>query len=125
MRSRRSLSRTLFRSKTAMLGCTLVLALIAALPVALAFVPAETFSVEGAGTGTGDLSAAALSSLDRDLQTNRTLPPHARQTSTFVSLTLLPAVAPSLRSECRESVVTSPPASWAPGPSDARHPLLL
>ena len=78
--------------------------------------------------GTGDLSAAALSSLDRDLQTSRTLPPHAR--TTFVSLTLLPGAllsgnAPSTRVDACGRVLVLPPASWAPGPRDARHPLLL
>lgn len=114
-------------SRTAVIGSTFVLALVAALPIALALVPAETFSSEaGAGAGTGDLTAAAVSSLDRDLQTNRTLPPHVRQTcSTFVSLVTIAGEEPGTHLQGCGRVLVPPPATWCAGPTDARHPLLL
>lgn len=115
------------RTRTVCIGSALVLALIAALPVALAFVPAETFTSDaGAGMGTGDLSAAALSSLDRDLQTSRALPPHTpAPRSTFVTLVLPSGAAPATRVEGCGRVLAPPSASWRTGSRDDRHPLLL
>ena len=65
-------------SGTALLGTVLVIALVAALPAALALCPVDTLCGDGAGAGTGDLVAAALSGLDRDLHAPRFLPAHTR-----------------------------------------------
>lgn len=63
-------------------GSLLVVALVLALPLTLAFCPADTLGssdgASGVGAGTGDEIAAALSSLDRDLHGGRVLPEPAR-----------------------------------------------
>jgi hypothetical protein len=67
------------RSRLAWTGTALVLALVVALPLTLALLPPSALGGEsGAGAGTGDLAAAALSHLDQDLQVQRLLPPHER-----------------------------------------------
>ena len=62
-------------------GTLLVIALVVALPLTLALCPASALdggTASGAGAGTGDVVAAALSSLDRDLHGTRLLPAPAR-----------------------------------------------
>lgn len=67
-----------------LLGTVLVLTLVALLPLALALMPTDGGTSEGAdtagiGSGVGELSAAALSALHRDLSARQTgsedLPP--------------------------------------------------
>lgn len=56
------------------LGSALVLLMVVALPVMLAVLPAESLTEDHAGAGAGDLTAAALNSLDRGLQDGRVTP---------------------------------------------------
>ena len=76
--SRRTLSPSDVRSDASrrdpvvLVGTLLVLALVALLPLALALVTASGGSDDGGvGSGTGELSAAALSALHRDLNARR------------------------------------------------------
>ena len=68
-----SSSRTLRdRDAIVWIGTLLVLALVAILPLALALVSADGATDDvGIGSGAGELSAAALSALHRDLNTKR------------------------------------------------------
>ena len=67
--------------RVARCGTLLVIALVVALPLTLALCPASALDgggASGAGAGTGDVVAAALSSLDRDLHGIPLLPAPAR-----------------------------------------------
>jgi hypothetical protein len=113
-------------ANTVPLGMILVLGLVAALPVALALVPSETLHGDmGAGAGSGDLCAAALSSLDHDLQNSRALPGADNQAVlVFLDIGVLgheETTIPGawLRAEAER------PGSCTAGTTGASHPLLL
>lgn len=121
-------------SPLATCGALVVLALVLALPLVLAFCPVEALTgqdgMSGVGAGTGDEVAAAVSSLDRQLQDSERLPPPARRGHTPGSDS--PFLAPSI--ERGALLRTGPPRSGSrPGtPGDARvgltdlgHQLLL
>lgn len=75
----RSTTRIEHLDAVARAGTLLVVALVCALPLAMALCPPS--ALNGAGAGTGDVVAAALSSLDRDLNGARLLPePERRDT---------------------------------------------
>ena len=70
------LQRATAQDRIVLLGTILVLALVALLPLALALVPADDGAAgdadaAGIGSGAGELSAAALSALHRDLNNKR------------------------------------------------------
>ena len=123
--------RALNRDPVLLLGIGLVLLLVAALPLALALFSADMQGGDsGVGSGAGELSAAALSSLDRDLQTQRLLPVHGgKPTPCFLALLGLPegdsALAtrsPSLLQPSRDALASDPPSA---GPGGDGFPLLL
>jgi hypothetical protein len=119
-RSRRATTRTVRIG----LGCVLVL--VAALPFALALVGAQTIGHD-AGMGSGDLCAAALSALDRDLHSNRALPPAAQDAAR--AFLALPAPAPLPGADEHPLAAAGQaepawPACCTAGPTDAPHPLL-
>jgi len=127
--------RVLDQDPILLLGIGLVLMLVAALPLALALSNADMQSGDaGFGSGAGELSAAALSSLDRDLQTRRLLPTDGgTSTPCFLALRVSPGVMshgerePAARSraflQSIEAALASGPAHAGPGADGI--PLLL
>ena len=114
-------------------GSLLVIALVVALPLTLAFCPASALDgggASGAGAGTGDVIAAALSSLDRDLHGTRLLPAPTRCTqpalgptlflsSTDVGTDAFDATAPPSMGSREDT-----PGDARPGPHGFGFPLL-
>ena len=107
-------------------GTVLVLALVAVLPIALALVSADGHADDvGIGSGAGELSAAALSALHRDLNTKRSgsdeLPSHSeRLVPSFLAAlacTSTGAVAPDLPAHDPTYGNTGSTAYGEPAPS--------
>ncbi|MDF1701371.1 MAG: hypothetical protein P1V36_09475 [Planctomycetota bacterium] len=118
-------------------GSLLVIALVVALPLAMACCPADMLGgsdgASGVGAGTGDEVAAALTSLDRDLHGARILPAPARNdlacaaalgtsalATSIAFLHSFDALAPPPRLGSRADT----PGDARPGPTDLGHPLL-
>ena len=123
--------RVLNRDPVLLLGISLVLLLVAALPLALGLFSADMQGGDsGVGSGAGELSAAALSSLDRDLQAQRLLPVNGgKPTPCFLTLqgrpegdTTLAARSLSLLETLRDPLAAGPPLSGTGGDG---FPLLL
>jgi hypothetical protein len=123
--------RALIRDPVLLLGISLVLLLVAALPLALGLFSAEMQGGDaGFGSGAGELSAAALSSLDRDLQSQRLLPVNGgKPTPCFLALRglsggagALAARTLSLLEPTRDAFASEPPLQ---GPGGDGFPLLL
>lgn len=121
------------RDPIVLLGTALVLALVAVLPLALALMTADGSGDDaGVGSGAGEVTAAALSSLHRDLNSKRVssdaLPDHTeRVVPTFLAACLPPPAgedAPGLFSHgpSREPPSFEPPPA---GPGPHGNPLLL
>ena len=69
------MTRTRRRDLILLLGTAFVLALVVVVPLTLALISADAVTDEiGVGCGTGELSAAALSSLQQGLVGKKTLP---------------------------------------------------
>lgn len=102
-------------------GALLVLALIVALPLALALCPGSSLDggASGAGVGTGDEVAAALTGLDRGLHRARILPAPAPCDAPAV---LLAASPRTLVHDADAYEAAAPPCDGSPqtSPGDAR-----
>ncbi|MDA1195131.1 MAG: hypothetical protein O2894_08090 [Planctomycetota bacterium] len=113
--------------RVARCGAVLVIALVAVLPLALAFVPADALANgDVVGAGTGDELAAALSSLDRGLHGRRLVPVTAEQpaclaAAPFAALAPLPRSLDTVGGPPGD--VPARPGNALPGPSDLGHPL--
>lgn len=115
--------------RTIVLGTVLILALVALQPLALGLFPVGApDSDPGIGTGTGDLTAGALSALVRDLNADGAVPSHARSVSPWCSCRSTRRMT-TRRDACTRAPPTAPtrPPPWpAPPPaatsccSDAR-----
>ncbi len=114
-------TRTATLDGVARCGTLLVIALVVALPLTLALCPASALdggTASGAGAGTGDVLAAALSSLDRDLHGTRLLPAPAR-CETPAAMHVTP-IHPTDRGTLAFDATAPPIGSREDTPGDAR-----
>ena len=117
--------------RTVLLGTTLVLLLVALQPLALGLFPVcgstdgESSESAGIGTGTGDLTAGALSALVRDMNTDGGVPTHARSVSPVVLVPLAELETQSLRHLDARRILPVAPATTLAGSSAHGYQLLL
>lgn len=113
--------------RTVLLGTILVLALIALQPVALGFFPTAGSGGDsaGIGTGTGDLTAGALSALVRDMNSEGSVPSHARSVTPVVLVLLADLGHDAARRTATRAVPLLAPATTLAGSSAHGYQLLL
>ena len=121
------------RDPVVLLGTALVLALVAMLPLALALMTADGSGDDaGVGSGAGEVTAAALSSLHRDLNSKRAssdaLPdPTERVVPPFLAACPPPSAGRNAPGLCSHGPSLEPTSFEPPpvGPGPHGNPLLL